>query len=58
MTLEQRVVLLERDVENLKKQVNYKDEQITRLELLIQTRINEFSAYIDTTGLNARGTFQ
>lgn len=55
MTLEQRVEALEKDFNNLKKQIRAKEEQLTRFESILKTRIDEFSAYIDTTGLSARG---
>lgn len=58
MTLEERIEALEKDFNNLKKQISIKDEQLTRFESILKTRIDEFSAYIDTNSLSARGISQ
>ncbi|AZH74830.1 TPA: hypothetical protein ACF63N_000373 [Salmonella enterica] len=56
MTLEQRVESLELNVKELESRVSNKDEQLSRLEQILRNRIDEFSAYIDTTVLSARET--
>ncbi|HCB2577731.1 hypothetical protein [Citrobacter freundii] len=58
MTLEQRVEALEKDVSALKKQVSDTNEALSCFESVIRNRINEFSAYIDTATLAARGISQ
>ena len=55
MTLEERIEALEKDVSALKKQVSDTNEALSCFESVIRNRINEFSAYIDTATLAARG---
>lgn len=58
MSIEKRIESLENKVKNLESRVSNKDEQLARLEQILRNRIDEFSAYIDSTSLSARGTSQ
>lgn len=58
MSIEKRIESLENNIKDLESRVSNKDEQLARLEQILRNRIDEFSAYIDSNALSARGTSQ